>query len=315
MTASPPSRLLALLLLTSCTNSVVETGETWTQPTQAQVAAFRGALPATVNPYVRKSRSPTADRNGCATSVRKEQGALLITSMHPRELYCIGLAPYHTTLLELPPGVRLVNATASSPFVQVVTASTNERDVLMLTSNCVPVRKDEAGNFVKPPLADQVEEQTLGTCPIPTSDFTLVTSVGVSQFQLLLNNSTHTSQVIMEEAEPDPQLVRVPARPRYAQDLIIVADSEEEVPWWPDEAWVDGTKTVVVWHRPMPTLPQVRMGPEGEQTAAMPRVVNLHSAVALIFDQRVDIFQLRMDDRILSFSLEKPRPFIQPAES
>ena len=74
---------------------------------------------------------------------------------------------------------------------------------------------------------------------------------------------------------------------------------------------IGGDRTVVVWHRPISVLPAMALGPRGEQ-AANPTVINTNGSVAMVYPERVTAFQLRLDDRILTFSEHKPRALIEP---
>ena len=132
-------------------------------------------------------------------------------------------------------------------------------------------------------------------------------SAGVAQFKVYLNNSSHDARVIMDDAEVQGRPVGIPVKPQSAQDLYATAIGDEgRIPWTPDDAWSDGVKTVIVWYRPMPTLPAMMLGPDGEQRAA-PLVVTADGTIALVYPDRVTRFQLRMDDRTLAFSDIAPK--------
>jgi len=119
----------------------------------------------------------------------------------------------------------------------------------------------------------------------------------------------------MREADITERAVEIPRKPSYAQTLNTWSVDGQAIPWTPDDAWSDGNQTVIVWTRPMPTLPGFFLGENGEQRA-VPRVVNQRGTIAMIWPQRATRFQLRIDDRILAFSEQAPDTrFIRPAGS
>jgi hypothetical protein len=253
-------------------------------------------------------------KNGCATSVRKENGALVIPGTHPAERYCIRLAALSNTTIELPPGARLQTASSAMlRYLKIESANTVERDIILMTSMCVPPPRDEAGAIARnaegqlmpAPVHEFITEQSMPYCPRPTAEITVVLSTGVVQFLAYLNANSHDARVVMEESAPPFVPAGIPVRPGYAQDLYATADADEVIPWVPDDAWADGTRTVVVWHRPMPTLPAMLLGPDGEQRAT-PAVMNANGSVALVYHDRVTRFRLRLDDRVLAFSDQPP---------
>ena len=302
--------ILAAIALAGCsTDSTVQTEPTWTQPTAEQDAAFRSQL---TNPYLAELPAPRME-NGCSTSITQERGGVVIPAYHPDETYCIRLAPLANTTIKLPPGAALLSATSAMlQFISLSSAQMNQRDVLMLTATCVPPRKNDAGAVQPAAIHEFVSQGSLPYCPRYSADLTVVMTTGIAQFKLILNESTHDQMVSLGNEVERVMPVRIPARPASAQDLIIQALDERTVPWWPDEAWADGGQTVIVWRRPMPTLPAMMLGKTGTQRAS-PRTVNTGTAMALVYPQRVTEFQLRIDDRVLLFTGTAKRPFIQPA--
>ena len=267
--------VLAAGTLAACTtNSAVQTGETASVPTAAQIASYQVAPPLSVNPYIRKLPPPKSARNGCSLSVEKHNGALVVDAVHPDEVYCVRVAPLSDTTIELPAGSRLQTASsAMMRYLTIQSTNTVERDILLITSLCVPPHKDDKGELEPADLHEFISQAALPYCPRWTADMTVVMSTGVIEFRLYLNSSTHDARVILNEGALTPRPVGMPVKPTSAETLVATPIGDESIPWTPDDAWADATQTVVVWHRPVPILPAMMMGPDGEQRAA-PMVAN-----------------------------------------
>ena len=97
---------LMIGLIAGCqSSSMIETGETASQPDAAQIADWHVSTPPTVNPYIQERRSPQM-KNGCSTAIRTKGDVIEIPAWHPDEVYCFGVAPLRLTDLELPPGAQ-----------------------------------------------------------------------------------------------------------------------------------------------------------------------------------------------------------------
>jgi hypothetical protein len=301
-------RSTALLLATTAlvaaceSNSKAPTSESWIELTPQQAVA---PLQPRIDVYAEQdSRPPRMDSRGCATSMTKSGDVMVINRVHPREVYCMGLAPMRLSTIMLPGGAQLSGISSGMmEFMAVADADAGGRRVISLQAKCTPLRKDENGEPVKPEIHQFVEQGQLPFCPRTTSDLVILTSDGPINMTLLFNETTRTRVV---DIRNDPQLTgktpRIPVKPSYARDLYATSVDGTIVPWVPDDAWYTGEQTVLIWHRPMPTLPGIHVGQEGEQLATAPIVINTGQAIAMIYPRVLTEFQLRMDDRILQFS-------------
>lgn len=244
-------------------------------------------------------------RNGCATSVTTDGDIVLVKHVHPREVYCVQIAPLRLTTIELPAGAQMTSAQSGMmDFITLASADAGGRTTLALQSKCLPLREKD-GQIVESNLHRFIAQSSLPFCPRSRSDLVVLTTSGPMYFRLIFNETTRTRLV---DVRSDPLLGRerpsVPTKPADAQDLYAKALDGAMVPWVPDEAWADGYETVIVWKRPMPTLPSLHVGTHGEQVG-VPTVINAAGrAIAMVYPRRLTEFQLRLGGRTLQFSAQ-----------
>lgn len=298
---------IGALALGGCTTeTAAPTSETWQEVTAQQAVA----PPINrIDVYAEQDRTPPRmDRNGCATSVVKDGDVILIGRVHPREVYCVAIAPLRLTTVELPAGARVTGSQSGMmDFLTIANADAGGRTTLSIQAKCTPVRKDDKGELIPGALHQFFTQQDLPFCPRPSTDMVVTTSSGVIPFRLIFNADARTRVVdVRNDPRVSGEQPTIPIKPADAQDLHAEPVDNVEVPWVPDDAWATGTQTVIVWHRPMPTLPSLHIGVEGEMQATPPTVINDGRAIAMIYPRRLTEFQLRMDKRAVQFGLEQP---------
>jgi hypothetical protein len=241
-------------------------------------------------------------RNGCATSVTIEGDVVVVKHVHPREVYCVRVAPLRLTTIELPAGAQMTSAQSGMmEFIELASAEAGGRTTLALQSRCLPLREKD-GHIVESSLHRFIDQSSLPFCPRWNSDLVVLTTAGPMYFRLIFNETTRTRLVdVRSEPLAGPARPRVPTRPSDAQDLYARPVDGAVVPWVPDAAWADGYETVLVWNRPMPTLPSLHLGARGEQVG-VPTVIHDGRVIAMVYPQRLTAFQLRLGGRKLEFS-------------
>jgi hypothetical protein len=296
--------ITALIGACATENSKAPTSESWVQLTPQQAVA---PLQPEIDVYAeQESRPVRMDRNGCSTSIVKTGDIIQINRVHPREVYCIGIAPLRLAMIELPAGTQLTGLNSGMmEFMSVTDADAGGRRTISIQAKCTPLRKDDEGK----PIPAEIHKQNLMTqsalpyCPRPSTDLVLMTSDGPITMNLSFNETSRTRVV---DIRNDPELTghrpRIPRKPAYARDLYATSLDGAIVPWVPDDAWYTGEETVIIWHRPMPTLPGIHIGTGGEMLATPPTIINAGQAIAMVYPRVLTEFQLRMDDRILQFS-------------
>ena len=137
--------------------------------------------------------------------------------------------------------------------------------------------------------------------PDAGTNITVSTTGGLYGFELQVYRQSWTPVVDVRRAESAALSRRfdVPVPQGQFDRLRLLAPDEEPLPAWaPVEAWADARRLVVRFRAPLPVLPGLYAGQEGEQ------LVSYHSlrtsdAVYLVTSRRVTEAELRLDTEVV----------------
>src|SRR5918994_5604294 len=223
---------IALLLSACAYNSGVQTTESWTEATPQQAV---GPAPQRIDAFAAPIERAPRMRNGCATSVTNDGEVVLVKHVHPREVYCVRVAPLRLTTIELPAGAQITSAQSGMmDFITLASADAGGRTTLALQSKCLPLREKD-GQIVESDLHRFIAQSSLPFCPRSRSDLVVLTTSGPMYFRLIFNETTRTRLVdVRSEPLVGPERPSVPTKPADAQDLYAKPLDGAMVPWFPD---------------------------------------------------------------------------------
>lgn len=281
--------LLAALILTGCTSySGVRTTPTFTParlesaPAPAtprvlappiQPAVQRPPLLSGARAVYRATRAATVE----PTDVSMQGAAWVIADIDPTRIYRVPTRLERVTTILLPDGEQINKITGGNVDGFLVEASF-------------------AGS--RPAIS------VLPAYPETGTNLAVSTTGGLYGFELCVYRHSWTPVVDVRRAEPAtlPEQAAVPA-PRGRFDRLHLAPPEERpLPAWaPAEAWADADKLVVRFRAPLPVLPGLHAGQEGEQVVSY-RVERTADAVYIVTSRRVTEAELRLDDETVRIS-------------
>jgi hypothetical protein len=295
----------SLLALGACaSNTATKTAESWVPVSPEQRSAYR---PDTIDVYNQPAPPPQIGKNGCAPMTDSPGGIKVVSRTNPAEVYCIYVAPGQVTMLLLPAGVQLIRGVVGMSDAVVTDSSTaGGRTAVTIVSKCTPPVKGKDGALVVTQMQELLANGSLPYCARWSSDLVLLTTGGPLTFRLMFSGDARTRVVDLNTEPVVQRQTVIPVRPPQAQTLYASSVDKEIVPWVPDDIWSDGAQTVILWLRPMPTLPSMHINPLGSEVAT-PTVVVHPNQIAMIYPRRVTEFQLRMDNRILQISAIPPK--------
>lgn len=277
--------LLATAALAGCaSNSGVRTTPTFSAarfvPQAPRLDSARPDGPRPVRPRV-EDRGPrlqgsraVASANRSATVVPDSRtmrgGTWFIDQVDETLIYQVALKPNHVTTVLLPPGERFngaVGGDVDSFLINVAYAGPRP------AVSILPRAAAAKGNLQ------------------------LVTTAGFYSFDLRVNEwvGVNLVDVGREDEQPAPVAGGMP-QPQGDFTRLALAEPESRPlpPWAPAEAWADSYKMVVRFNGPLPQLPALFAGQEGEQMVSY-RSVRDASGFYLVTDRRVTEAELRLD--------------------
>lgn len=197
-------------------------------------------------------------------------GTWLIDAVDPSRIYQLPLKPHHVTTVLLPPGERFNGAVGG--------------DVDSFLINVA---------YAGPRPAVSVLPRT-GTAK---GNLQLVTTGGFYSFDLKVNRAVALNLVDVARAQELPAAA-TGGMPQPQGDFTRLALAEPEggpLPAWaPAEVWADSVKMVVRFDGPLPQLPALFAGQEGEQMVSYRRLQGA-GGLYLVTDRRVTEAELRLD--------------------
>lgn len=133
----------------------------------------------------------------------------------------------------------------------------------------------------------------------------LVTTGGFYSFDLLVNEwvAMNLVDVGREGATPRAAASDLPQPQGDFTRLAPVADDTPRPAWAPAEAWADSTKMVIRFNGPLPTLPTLFAGQQGEQLVSY-RSRSDGQQVYLITSRRVTEAELRLGDEKVRLTVD-----------
>ncbi len=123
-----------------------------------------------------------------------------------------------------------------------------------------------------------------------------MTTGGFYSFDLKVNRAVALNLVDVARAQELPAVAGGMPQPQGDFTRLVLAEPEGgPLPAWaPAEAWADRVKLVVRFHGPLPQLPALFAGQEGEQMVSY-RSLRDASGLYLVTDRRVTEAELRLD--------------------
>lgn len=196
-------------------------------------------------------------------------GTWFIDAVDPTRIYQVPLKPNHVTTVLLPPGERFNGAVGG--------------DVDSFLINVA---------YAGPRPAVSILPRT-GTAK---GNLQLVTTGGFYSFDLKVNGTVALNLVDVDRADAPPAIAGGLPPPQGDFTRLALAEPEGgPLPAWaPAEAWADGLKMVVRFNGPLPQLPALFAGQEGEQMVSYRRLQGA-GGLYLVTDRRVTEAELRLD--------------------
>ena len=281
--------LLAATSLAACTvNSGLETTPTFAP---ARYVPEVVAVPPAPPPDPAPSRHRRSRHDGAAIvaeATRRAtvdpdestmQGATwVIDDVQPSAIYRVRTALNRVTTILLPPGERFNGAVGGDvEHFLINVAYAGPRPAVSI----LPRTREAKGNLQ------------------------LVTTGGFYSFDLLVNEQVAVNLVDVMRAGDGPRTVPS-ALPQPEGDFTRLASVAEGGPlpaWAPAEAWADSTKMVVRFNGPLPTLPALFAGHQGEQLVSY-RSEREGQQVYLITSRRVTEAELRLGSERLRLTVD-----------
>lgn len=266
----PPLALLATALLAGgCTAS---SGMTAT-PTFARAQLLptpAPRLPLTQLPYS-DTRPPRSALSG---------GEWIIANVSPTALYQLPVRMSRLTLLLVPEGESVNKALGGDVDGFVVEGAYAENRAAIAITPLLPGRR---------------------------TNLVVTTTGGAYNFMLQSQEEGGwMSRVDLRRAAP-PRPASFPLAPAGEYERLAVAplDGGTLPAWAPVEVWADATKLVVRFAEPLPLLPGLYAGREGEQVVSY-RVQRTPGYVLLVTDRRVTEAELRLDREAVRLTAPAP---------
>jgi hypothetical protein len=284
--------LLACGALSACTTySGVETTPTYA-PARLEPARPEppDAVPGPTEPRPARRGEPTGARavhaaTKAATVDPREgtmDGAVWVIGEHdPTRLYRVRTRLERVTTVLLPEGEAVNKVAGGDVEGFLVEASySGPRPAISV----LPVERDAGGNIA------------------------VSTTGGLYLFEVCVTAGTWNAVVDVRRAGPAPRPGRasVPV-PQGGFDRLEVAapDGQPAPAWAPVEAWADAVQMVVRFRAPLPTLPGLFAGRQGEQVVNY-RVERTADAVLMVTSRRVTEAELRLGDEVVRIAAPTP---------
>ena len=230
-----------------------------------------------------------------------------IDDVDSHKVYRVPTAPLSPTTILLPAPETLTNAVSGADQDFTITTGTSgNRAAITVMPNCAhpqSQRFDTVGTID----GNAEDKPPLQPCTTSRNRATFLTSGGVYNFELQVNDYTAVAVVEVNHAPP-PMTATGPEVPfpDGRADLLRLIDDEDPAPWMPTWAWADPRKLVVRFNAPLPTWPALFAGQEGEQVVNY-RVIEEDDAVYFVTDRRVTEAQLRIEDEVVRITAKRPR--------
>jgi conjugative transfer protein CagX len=139
----------------------------------------------------------------------------------------------------------------------------------------------------------------------------LATTGGLYSFDLVTSRFTSVNLVDIGRGEAGTPDHRAAASPQPEGDftrLSFRTPSGAALPAWaPTEAWADSVKMVVRFQGPLPVLPALFAGQQGEQIVAYKTVYDQGSPL-LVTNRRVTEAELRLDEEVVALTVDTGAP-------
>lgn len=295
-----------VMLLGACTaNTGVKTTPTF-------VAAVRTPGPAELVPQ--EETAPAAERAPSSSGARAVHQAMRDVTIQPTDLdmqgntwviedvdqravYSVPTAPLAPTTILLPPNEGLTAAVSgSTDDFTIGTATVGNRAAITVMPNCANPKTERFGADSETPLVP---------CMAVQAKATFLTTAGAYHFVFPVHDWTAVAQVEVNHAPPPPTNQDPAGRPPFpsgsADPLFIEETGAWRAQWAPVYAYADPEKTVIQFRKPLPVLPGLYAGMEGEQLVNY-STVETPDAVYFVTDRRVTEAELRIDEEILTLT-------------
>jgi len=231
------------------------------------------------------------------TDLEMQGNTWVVADVDPRAIYRIPTAPLAPTTILLPEGEGLTSAVAgATEDFTMATATTGARAAVTVMPTCANPTSKRFGYDSMSPLV---------TCMSGEGRATLVTTGGIYHLVFPVYDWTALAQVELNHAPPPPTNPGAPDRPPFpngrADPLLVQKEGRWQAPWVPVAAWADQDKMVVKFPKPLPELPGLYAGLEGEQIVNY-RTLETADAIYLVTDRRVTEAELRLDDQVVAIT-------------
>jgi hypothetical protein len=155
--------------------------------------------------------------------------------------------------------------------------------------------------------------------PEADSNIAISTTGGLYSFEIAVYRNSWTPLVDVRRREPAaPARAALPVPQGQFDRLHLQGRDGRPLPAWaPVEAWADALRMVVRFHSPLPVLPGLYAGQEGEQIVSY-RVEHAGDAIYMVTSRRVTEAELRLDAETVRITATPPSPWqtaVVPAES
>lgn len=293
----------AMLLLAACsTNSGVDTSPDYVpaRPAERVPALLPAAQRDVRAPRLRGARAVDKALRAVTiqpTDLEIQGNTWIIDDVDPRAVYLVPTAPLSPTTILLPPGEGLTSAVSgSTEDFTVGTAQSGDRAAITIMPNCANPKTERFAETGDTPLV---------RCMTTTAKATFITSGGVYHFLFPVYDWTAVAQVEVNKAPPPATNPYAATRPPFptaaATPLFIERTGDWRAPWAPIQAYADPDKLVVEFRKPLPQLPGLYVGLEGEAMVNY-STVETPTAIYLVTDRRVTEAQLRLDDQVITLT-------------
>lgn len=256
----------SLLAVGGCsTNSGMESTPTFTAARMLPTPGEPPRPKMAHRPYTH-SKPPRAALNG---------GVWTIDNVHPTQAYDLPLRLYRVTLVVLPEGESVNKALGGDVDAFVVEGAFVDNRAAIAITPMIPGRK---------------------------TNLIVTTTGGTRSFML---SSTEyggwLGQVDVNVAAPiKPPVLAMAPTGQY--ERLAVTPKEGPMPAWaPVEVWADANKMVARFPEPMPLLPALFAGQDGEQVVNY-RVHRSPGYVHLVTDRRVTFAELRIEGEVVTIA-------------
>jgi hypothetical protein len=150
--------------------------------------------------------------------------------------------------------------------------------------------------------------------PEAGTNIAVSTTGGLYGFQLCVYQHSWTPVVDVRRPEPAalPARANVPVPQGQFDRLHMQAPEDRPLPAWaPAEAWADALRLVIRFRAPLPVLPGLYAGQEGEQVVSY-RALRTGDTIYMVTSRRVTEAELRLDTEIVQITAT-PQEVHQPA--